>query len=381
MDEKSNLVGIKPGWLFYAGWLGVVMLVVLALGGLVLATNFMNQRNTAALQQEQEQGALALVIPVSRVPGNRSIELPGDVHGFYESPIYAKVPGYVKTMLTDKGAVVKAGEVVARIESPETDQAVANALANYKLQAITDARDQVLVKNRVIAVQDADTQHALMLQAKAAYQQQLALQKYETVTAPFDGMIIARNVDPGAFVSQGGVSGTQSSAAPTGIYNIATLKPLRVYVQMPQDQAPFVRDGDQAAVRVEQFPQRTFSGTVTRHPSALAWATRTMLVEVDLPNDDDALFPGMYARVAIAVSGSPDVPTVPDSALIFDGNQTLVPVINGDKVHLAPIILGYDDGISVQVTNGLKGDELVATNLGQTPQEGEHVHTMAQPQR
>jgi membrane fusion protein (multidrug efflux system) len=381
MDEKSDLVSIKPGWLFYAGWLGVVMLVVLALGGLVLATNFMNQRNTAALQQEQEQGALALVIPVSRVPGNRSIELPGDVHGFYESPIYAKVPGYVKTMLTDKGAVVKAGEVVARIESPETDQAVANALANYKLQAITDARDQVLVKNRVIAVQDADTQHALMLQAKAAYQQQLALQKYETVTAPFDGMIIARNVDPGAFVSQGGVSGTQSSVAPTGIYNIATLKPLRVYVQMPQDQAPFVRDGDQAAVRVEQFPQRTFSGTVTRHPSALAWATRTMLVEVDLPNNDDALFPGMYARVAIAVSGSPDVPTVPDSALIFDGNQTLVPVINGDKVHLAPIILGYDDGISVQVTNGLKGDELVATNLGQTPQEGEHVHTMAQPQR
>jgi membrane fusion protein (multidrug efflux system) len=381
MDEKSDLVSIKPGWLFYAGWLGVVMLVVLALGGLVLATNFMNQRNTAALQQEQEQGALALVIPVSRVPGNRSIELPGDVHGFYESPIYAKVPGYVKTMLTDKGAVVKAGEVVARIESPETDQAVANALANYKLQAITDARDQVLVKNRVIAVQDADTQHALMLQAKAAYQQQLALQKYETVTAPFDGMIIARNVDPGAFVSQGGVSGTQSSVAPTGIYNIATLKPLRVYVQMPQDQAPFVRDGDQAAVRVEQFPQRTFSGTVTRHPSALAWATRTMLVEVDLPNNDDALFPGMYARVAIAVSGSPDVPTVPDSALVFDGNQTLVPVINGDKVHLAPIILGYDDGISVQVTNGLKGDELVATNLGQTPQEGEHVHTMAQPQR
>jgi membrane fusion protein (multidrug efflux system) len=379
MDEKSNPV--KPGWLFYAGWLGVVMLVVLALGGLVLATNFMNQRNTEVLQREEEQGTLALVIPVSRVPGSRNIELPGDVHGFYESPIYAKVPGYVKTMLTDKGAVVRAGEVVARIESPETDQAVANALANYRLQAITDARDQVLVKNRVIALQDADTQHALMLQAKAAYEQQLALQKYETVTAPFDGMIIARNVDPGAFVSQGSVSGNQGSAAPTGIYNIATLKPLRVYVQMPQDEAPFVRDGDPAAVRVEQFPQRTFNGTVTRHPSALAWATRTMLVEVDLPNDDGALLPGMYARIAIAVSGAPGVPTVPDSALIFDGNQTLVPVIDGDKVHLAPIMLGYDDGVSVQVTNGLKGDELVATNLGQTPQEGERVHTMVQPQR
>jgi membrane fusion protein (multidrug efflux system) len=379
MDEKSNPV--KPGWLFYAGWLGVVMLVVLALGGLVLATNFMNQRNTEVLQREEEQGTLALVIPVSRVPGSRNIELPGDVHGFYESPIYAKVPGYVKTMLTDKGAVVRAGQVVARIESPETDQAVANALANYKLQAITDARDQVLVKNRVIALQDADTQQALMLQAKAAYEQQLALQKYETVTAPFDGMIIARNVDPGAFVSQGSVSGNQGSAAPTGIYNIATLKPLRVYVQMPQDEAPFVRDGDPAAVRVEQFPQRTFNGTVTRHPSALAWATRTMLVEVDLPNDDGALLPGMYARIAIAVSGAPGVPTVPDSALIFDGNQTLVPVIDGDKVHLAPIMLGYDDGVSVQVTNGLKGDELVATNLGQTPQEGERVHTMVQPQR
>jgi membrane fusion protein, multidrug efflux system len=381
MDEKSNLAGIKPGWLFYAGWLGMVILVVLALGGLVLATNFMNQRNTAMLQKQEEEGALALVIPVSRVPESRNMELPGDVHGFYESPIYAKVAGYVKTMLTDKGAVVKAGQVVARIESPETDQAVANALANYKLQALTDARDQVLVKDRVIALQDADTQHALMLQTKASYEQQLALQRYEIVTAPFDGMIIARNVDPGAFVSQGSVSGTQGSSAPTGIYNIATLKPLRVYVQMPQNEAPFVRDGDPASVRVEQFPQRSFNGKVTRHPSALAWATRTMLVEVDLSNDDGVLLPGMYARVAIAVTGAPSVPVVPDSALIFDGSQTLVPIIRNDRVHLAPITIGYDDGVSVQVTNGLKGDEMVATNLGQTPQEGERVHTMAAPQR
>jgi membrane fusion protein (multidrug efflux system) len=381
MDTNSRPESVKPGWFFFAGWLGVVILVVLALGGLVLATNLLNERNTAALQQQEEQGALALVVPVKRVPGTRSIELPGDVHGFYESPIYAKVPGYVKTMLTDKGAVVKAGQVLARIDSPETDQAVANALANYKLQAITDARDQVLVRNRVIATQDADTQHALMLQAKATYEQQLALQKYEIVTAPFDGMIIARNVDPGAFVSQGGVSGTPGSAAPTGIYNIATLKPLRVYVQMPQDQAPFIRDGDPAVARVEQYPQQSFKGSVTRHPSALAWATRTMLVEVDLPNDNAELLPGMYARVAIAVSGAPSVPVVPDSALIFDGAQTLVPVINDNKVHLAPVTLGYDDGVSVQVTQGLGGDEMVATNLGQTPIEGERVHTAAQPQR
>ena len=381
MDANSNTVSIKPGRFFYAGWLGVVILVVLALGGLVLATNFMNERNTAVLQQQEEQGALALVIPVSHLPGTRNIELPGDVHGFYESPIYGKVPGYVKTMVTDKGAHVKAGQVIATIESPETDQAVANALANYKLQSLTDGRDHALRESGVIAQQDADTQHSVMLQAKAAYEQQLALQKYETVVAPFEGMIIARNVDPGAYVSQGAVSGTQGSASPTGIYNVATLKPLRVYVQMPQDQAPFVRDGDPATVRVEQYPQRTFSGKVTRHPSALAWATRTMLVEVDIPNDDSALFPGMYARVAIAVSGAPSVPAVPDSALIFDGTQTLVPVINDDKVHLAPITLGYDDGVSVQVTNGLKGDEMVAINLGQTPEEGERVHTMPQPQR
>jgi membrane fusion protein (multidrug efflux system) len=381
MDANAKPMSVKPGWFFYAGWLGVVILVVLALGGLVLATNFMNQRNTTVLQQREEQGALALVVPVRRVPGTRDIDLPGDVHGFYESPVYAKVPGYVTAMLTDKGAVVKAGQVIAKIESPETDQAVANALANYKLQAITDSRDEVLVRSRVIAQQDADTQHALLLQAKAAYEQQLALQKYETVTAPFDGMITSRNVDPGAFVSQGVISGTQNSPAPTGIYNIATLKPLRVYVQMPQDQAPFIRDGDPATVRVEQFPQRSFKGTVTRHPTALAWATRTMLVEVDLPNDDGTLLPGMYAHIAIAVSGAPGVPTVPDSALIFDGTQTLIPVISDNRVHLAPITLGYDDGVSVQVTDGLKGDEVVATNLGQTPQEGEHVHTMAAPQR
>ncbi len=377
MDSNPHPDGAKPGALFYAGWLGVVAVVLLALAGLVLARSLWIGRQTAELKQREEQGALALVLPVAEAAGSHDIDLPGDVHGFFESPIYAKVSGYVKNVLVDKGRKVKANELLALIESPELDQQVVNAKADYDNKLITDRRYQSLVELRVVPQQTADDSHSAMLQARATWQSLVAQQAYENVRAPFDGIVIERNVDPGALVA---TETAQASATPP-ILMIATLRPVRVYVQMPQDQAAFVRDGDPAAIRVNQYPRREFKGAVTRHPPALAMATRTMLVEIDLPNQDLALYPGMYARVAIQVSGAPKIPLVPDSALIFNGAKTFVPVIRDSRVHLAEITLGYDDGINVQIVDGLNGDEIIATNLGQTPAEGELVHTMPQPQR
>jgi RND family efflux transporter MFP subunit len=154
---------------------------------------------------------------------------------------------------------------------------------------------------------------------------------------------------------------------------MATLKPVRVYVHMPQDDAAFVKDGNPARITVSQLPGRTFSGAVTRHPEALMNDSRTMLVEVDLPNDDLLLLPGMYAHVEIAISGSSGTPLVPDDALVFSNGKVYVPTVKDNRIHLAEVALGQDDGIHCQVVHGLEGNEMVAINLGQAARDGQVV--------
>ena len=224
----------------------------------------------------------------------RRISLPASIHGYIETPIYAKTAGYLKAIYVDKGDRIHKGEVLAVLDSPELDKQVADAKANYWLQKVTDARNQTLVAQQVIPQQTADDSHAAMLQTRAAYEQLLALQSYEVIRAETDGIITARDVDPGALIPQ-----ATSPGSSTPIVELATLHPLRVYADVPQDLAAFVKDGDPASVSVTQYPDRSFSGTVTRHPDALTPDTRTMRVEVDLPNKDSALYPGMYATLTL----------------------------------------------------------------------------------
>jgi RND family efflux transporter MFP subunit len=157
------------------------------------------------------------------------------------------------------------------------------------------------------------------------------------------------------------------------VLTLATLSPVRVYVDLPQADAPYVKDGDQAVVTVSEYGGRRFAGVVTRHPQALAADTRTMLVEVDLPNDDGALLPGMYGQVDIALSGRRSALRIPDDVLIFRDGKTWVPVIDGDKLRVVEVALGYDDGRSSEVLSGLTGDEALAMNVGQTAKDGELV--------
>jgi RND family efflux transporter MFP subunit len=325
------------------------------------------------LQRQVSRGQRVLVTQLVRRPESREIQLPGEVHGYYETPIYAKIDGYIKTMLVDKGSRVRADQLVATIESPETDQQTRNAKATYEIAAITDRRYQRLVKQEVVPQQTADEYHAQMLETYATWRSYVATQRYERVLAPYDGMITARNLHPGALVGSASASNTSTPA----IYEMATLKPLRVYVYLPQPLTPFVRDGDDALVTVSEFPDRNFVGTVTRHPNALDQSTRTMQIEVDLPNEDLALYPGMYANVKVTVRGSKQSPKVPDQALIFNNEDTFVPVVRDNRIHLAKVTLGLDDGTNCEVTRGLSGDETVALGMGQTAREGELVQPVS----
>lgn len=373
MSDNQKSHETLTGGFFFAFWIGLAVITLIAAVAVVTVRGEAVRSQTELLRQQAQQGQPVLVTSLVGRPEMREISLPGEVHGYYETPIYAKIAGYVKTMLVDKGSHVRAGELVATIESPETDQQTRNAKANYDIAAITDRRYQALVQQQVIPQQNADETHAQMLETYATWKSYVATQQYERVTAPFDGMITARNLHPGALVGSVSASGTSSPA----IFEIATLKPLRVYLYLPQPFSPLVRDGDRAVVTVSEYPGREFVGTVTRHPAALDQATRTMQVEVDLPNDDLALYPGMYASVRVMVHGNKESPRVPDQALIFNNADVLVPVVRDNRIHLVKVELGLDDGINCEVISGLEGDETVALGMGQTAHDGELVQPVS----
>jgi RND family efflux transporter MFP subunit len=360
------------GYGFYLKWIAIPIVATIVAAGIVLARDLSLRNQRGRLEQEAARGRTVLCTELHGETAARSIVLPGEIHGFYETPIYAKISGYVKEMFVDKGARVKKGQLVAIIESPETDQQVRNAKATYDLAKITDDRNQVLVKNTVIPQQTADESHLTMRADLASWKSLVATQQYERVYAPYDGMITVRNLYPGALVATASASGTSNPS----IYELATLSPLRVYVYLPQTYSPLVHDGDHSVITVNEYPDRDYNGSITRHPSALDQGTRTMLLEVDLQNQDLSLYPGMYANVAITIKGSSGAPRVPDQALIFSGQRVYVPIVRDNRIHLVTVKLGLDDGINCEITRGLKGDETVALGLGQAAVEGELIRPL-----
>ncbi|HLH76126.1 MAG TPA: efflux RND transporter periplasmic adaptor subunit [Candidatus Binataceae bacterium] len=359
----------KPGRGFFIGWIVVVVAVAIATASLVRARATWIIRQSGQLARQADLGPRVLVTKVRSSPRWRTIELPAAVHGYVETPVYAKVAGYLKSIRVDKGDRVKSGEILAILESPETDQQVANARATYKLDLLTDRRNQVLLQAGVVAPQTADQSHQALLSAQAQLRQMLALQSYEVIRAPFSGMITARYVDPGALIPQ--VTGPSSGSTP--IVSMATLDRLRIYAYVPQSDAPFIRDGDPAVVTVAQFPRRKFGGAVTRHPEALDSTSVTMLVEVDVANPDRILYPGMYARVRFTITTPVQLPLVPDDALIFKNGDPYVPVVREGRLHLVPVSLSNDNGIDVEIPSGITVGELVAVNVGQAAADGEPV--------
>jgi RND family efflux transporter MFP subunit len=351
---------------FLIAWAAALLCVFSASAGLVMARQTMIRRQTSQLEQTAARGPHVLVTKLSGGRPSRTIKIPASVHGYIETPVYAKVAGYMKT-------IVKARETIALIESPETDKQVSDARSYYWLQAVTDRRYQELVRQQVVPQQTADTSHATMLQAKAAYGQELALQHYEVVQSPYDGIVTARYVDPGTLIPQ---STTPSTGTP--IVALATIAPLRVYAYAPQSMSPFIKDGDPAIITVSEFPSRQFSGTVTRHPDALDQNTRTMLVEVDLPNADRSLYPGMYAEMQLTARVTASGISAPDDALVFRDNKVYVPVVRDNHLRLVEVTLGHDNGYNVQVNGDLQTGELVAMNVGEAARDGEPVQPVQQ---
>ncbi len=366
-----------------AGWLGAMIAVVAAGSAVVMARTHSVSMERTRLSEVAEAGPHVLVTHPQAASAERQLTLPATIQGYVETPVFAKIAGYLKEIRVDKGDRVRKGEVLAILESPELDEQVADAKHNLWLQTITNARNQGLLLKHGISQQIADNSHAAALQANDTYKQLLALQAYEVITAPFDGIVTARYVDPGVLIAQT-ITPTRTyllshlteTASP--IVQLATLSPVRVYASAPQNVANFIDDGTPAVISVVQRPGKDISAKVSRHPQALDPATRMMLVEADLPNSDGALYPGMYGTMSLTVKVPTSAPLVPDDELIFREGKVFVPLVRNSEIHLAPVALGFDNGYSVEATSGIAMDDLIALNLGQSPSEGEKVQTVQQ---
>jgi membrane fusion protein (multidrug efflux system) len=374
MDEDPKTYQLPaPGGFFVAGWVVLIIVAIALTAGLVVAHAQRLASQTAELDHDLARGPRVLVTPVLHASRTRSLELPATIHGYIETSVFAKVAGYLKAIRVDKGDRVKRGQLLAVLDTPELDHEVANARASYQLAKITDSRNQSLLREGVIAHQAADESSAKVKETRAALAQLVATQAYKQIRASFDGVVTARYFDPGALIPQF----TAPSSAGVPLVGLATLSPLRVYADVPQSVAPFVRDGDPATITVTEYPGRVFEGSITRHPEALTSATRTMLVEVDLPAEDHALLPGMYAKLGLRITAPEGPPQVPDDALIFRDGKPFVPLVRNDHLKLAEVMLGYDDGVNVQITHGVEPGDLVAINVGQAAPDGAPVQSIS----
>jgi RND family efflux transporter MFP subunit len=380
--EELRARDLHHAW-HVVGWLGAMLAVLVASAAVVMARTHSVSVERSKRKAVAESGPRVLVTRATTAPAQRRLTLPATIQGYVETPVFAKIAGYLKEIRVDKGDRVHKGQVLAILESPELDAQVADAQHTLWLQSITDKRNQGLVLKQGISQQTADNSRGAMLQARDTYTQLRAMQAYEVITAPFDGIVTARYLDPGALVAQT-TSPTNSfllshiSETATPIVMLATLSPLRVYASAPQNVANFIYNGAPATISVEQRPGRDVAAHIARHPEALDSTTRMMLVEADLPNSDGALYPGMYGTMSVTVKVPSSAPLVSDDVLIFRDNKVLVPVVRNSVVHLAPVTLGYDNGYAVEATSGVSMDDQIAVNLGQSATEGERVQPIQQ---
>ena len=297
-----------------------------------------------------------VVTPVQRTVVY-SITLPANIAPLYQTTLYAKVSGYLKWIGPDKGDWVKKDQVLAVIDAPEVEEQYYQAIADYKIKKLTYERLQKVWNETpdVIARQDVDIAQATYEGAKHYMEQRTALLAYTKVRAPYNGVITARFTDPGELIQ----IATTSATTAIPLFTIMNIETVRVYTNVPQDDAPLVKPDTPTIVTVKELEGRQFKGTVTRSTLALDPSTRTMLVEIDIPNPDRILQPGTFAEVTLVLRNRPNALVIPPSALIASNGTRSVFIADQDRARLVPIRTGISDGRWIEIVEGLNGSEAV----------------------
>ncbi|MEH1785783.1 efflux RND transporter periplasmic adaptor subunit [Nostoc sp.] len=396
----------------------------------------------AAVKEASTVPSVNVMTP-RRATGATKVELPGSVVALNQTTIYARSTGYLRRWYADIGDRVRAGQLLAEIDSPDTDQQVLQAKAELvQAQAnvsqaranlakgISDLKQaranlliarqswerwQVLVKKGAVAQQDADTKYATYLAniasvesaqntinsdsanlnaaqasfyaSQANYQRNILLQSYTKVTAPFAGIITARNVNTGVLISSGtsntttssSISTTSTNTSNTSLYTIADYNKLDVNINVPQSLSGSLKIGQTTQVTVKELPQRVFAGKVVRTSNAIDPTTRTLLTQLEVHNSDATLRPGMYANVKLDIKRNDPPFILPDSALVVNAGGTQVATVTKDQtVHYQKVAVGRDYGTEIEITSGLTGNESLIATPTVDETEGLRVQPVAQ---
>ena len=303
----------------------------------------------------------------------RTITLPTfRIQALQEATLYAKVSGYLKTITVDKGDEVKQGQLLADIEVPElladeTQYKAESAVALTNYQRMADARQKA---PDLVVPQTVDDLRGQWEVAKAKLERTQTLLQYARIIAPFNGVITARFVDPGAFIPAATTGSTPQNAA---LLTVMDYSRVRVQVFVPESEALFIKNGLPVQIRLEEAPGRTFPGSVTRFAHALDPATKTMLVEIEMPNADGVLRPGAYATVQLEVERKADALLVPVQALLVEKAGTSVFKPLEGKAKKTPVRVGFNDGVNVEIVDGVKSGERVLLSGQQALTDGAPV--------
>ncbi len=390
----------------------LVLVALLAIG--IVPRIIRNREARAVVEASTVLLPEVTVVHPEIAPAQTDVSLPGNIQPLYSASIFARTNGYIAKRFVDIGSHVKAGQLLAIIATPEIDQqlnqaradvveaaavieqskaAYQQAQANLDIARITRDRYTPLIKKHAVTQQSLDEVDQTFnartadlaaaqanidvseasLKSKQAIVGRLAqMQGFERVVAPFDGVITARNIEQGDLVNDGSNDGAKS------LFSIAQSNILRVQVEVPQSDALSIKDGQQAAVTVQEIPGRRFIGTVTRSADSVDLGARTMLTEIQVDNRDGTLIPGMYGQVTFDIKAAQPSLIIPSTALVIDKNGMHVVSVSEDKrIHIVPVNIGQDLGARVEISQGLHGGETLVSNPSDLLNNGQRV-TIAQ---
>jgi RND family efflux transporter MFP subunit len=366
-------------------WLIAALVVLAGIGVLALGIRSRVKAEThlCAITTQMAVPSVSVVAPKQTAP-SQEIILPGNIQPFVTSPIYARTDGYLKKWYFDIGAHVKAGDLLAIIQTPEVDEqlaqarsTLATAQANLQLAQITRDRYQSLLTKHAVAQQDVDNavgtyaaNQAIVDADMANVRHYEALVSFEKVYAPFDGVITTRNTDIGDLINSG-----SSSAPKTDLFDMSQTRTLRVYVNVPEEYSQGIKPGQTSAdITLAEFPGKRFPGKLVRTSEAINATTRTLLTEVDLDNPGATLLSGSYAEVHLQIPSHSSTFLLPVSSLIFRGEKLQVGVVRNGRVAITDVSPGHDFGDQIEVVAGLKLNDRVIVNPPDSLVSGQQVY-------
>lgn len=363
-------------------WLGLLVLLVVAL--IVVMAGLASRRSLAeSLKVRAEAQAVrsVVVIAPSQAGASAALNLPGRTEAWSRAPIYARVSGYLKQWTADIGAPVKAGQLLAEIDTPDLDQQLlqaqaelTTAMANAALAESTAKRWQELFASGMVSNQaveekkgDLAAKTSVVRALQANVERNQSLKRYTRIVAPFDGVVTARATDVGALISVGGAAGSE-------LFVVSDTRKLRVYVSVPQSLVAMLRAGSLATLAVPERPGKRYAAAVQSMSRAISSASGGMLVQLSVDNAGGELLPGGFVNVSFEVPGASGALSIPPSALIFNKSGLRVATVGeGDKVLLKPVKVARDLGTTIELASGLAADDRVIESPPDGVENGDRV--------